>query len=298
MTRGLRPHGFERLLLLFIAAATVSAAEPRTSLISLPGGEELQALRTAFPERVGAVAIRHGEWALEIDGIWYYWAEGRILPEENRLQWEQFVPIRFYNYRLGRWEQPFIPPELEARLQERTATRNNDDRIRFNSFLDNLYGVSSRAEADRLMERVSFFGMSTHVHPLVVEPLQRVETRIRETMMVNEEVRRFIADLASVHGYNWRVIAGTRRRSYHAYGMAVDLVPRSYRNRWAYWRWAADSGVTTWWRLGGDERWGIPQTVIDAFEAEGFVWGGKWLFFDNVHFEYRPEVILIARSTS
>ena len=37
-----------------------------------------------------------------------------------------------------------------------------------------------------------------------------------------------------------------------------------------------------------------PQPVIDAFERNGFVWGGKWLFFDPLHFEYRPETLLLA----
>jgi hypothetical protein len=30
--------------------------------------------------------------------------------------------------------------------------------------------------------------------------------------------------------------------------------------------------------------------VIKAFEDEGFIWGGKWEQYDNMHFEYRPEM--------
>jgi len=33
----------------------------------------------------------------------------------------------------------------------------------------------------------------------------------------------------------------------------------------------------------------IPWQVVEAFEAEGFIWGGKWNHFDCMHFEYRPE---------
>lgn len=29
--------------------------------------------------------------------------------------------------------------------------------------------------------------------------------------------------------------------------------------------------------------------VVEAFEREGFVWGGRWNQFDTFHFEYRPE---------
>ena len=38
-----------------------------------------------------------------------------------------------------------------------------------------------------------------------------------------------------------------------------------------------------------------PQSVIDIFEDEGFIWGGKWVIWDNMHFEYHPELILEAK---
>jgi hypothetical protein len=34
-----------------------------------------------------------------------------------------------------------------------------------------------------------------------------------------------------------------------------------------------------------------PKAVIEAFERGGFLWGGKWFLFDNMHFEYRPELL-------
>ena len=37
-----------------------------------------------------------------------------------------------------------------------------------------------------------------------------------------------------------------------------------------------------------------PLAFVKAFEREGFVWGGKWLFFDTMHFEYRPEILMLA----
>jgi hypothetical protein len=39
-------------------------------------------------------------------------------------------------------------------------------------------------------------------------------------------------------------------------------------------------------------REGYPQAIVDAFEAEGFIWGGKWHSFDFMHFEYRPELLI------
>lgn len=290
--------GSVRLLMMVLcvvgATGGARAAEPLTPATELPGLREVVALRDAFPHRVRDIGFRAGQWALQIDGEWFFYAEGRFLPAELRDQWASFVSIRFYNYDRGPWRPRRIDPELAERLRVRTRNRDNDTRVRFNSFLDRLYGIASRAEAERVVRRVSFLGLSTRVHPDVVAPLGRVEQRIRNAMLEDQSVRAYVRNLASLHGYHWRNIAGTRRRSYHAYGMAVDLVPRQWGGRWGYWRWAADGGVEEWWNLAGDERYHPPQPVIDAFEAEGFVWGGKWLFFDPIHFEYRPEVLILA----
>jgi D-alanyl-D-alanine carboxypeptidase len=32
-----------------------------------------------------------------------------------------------------------------------------------------------------------------------------------------------------------------------------------------------------------------------GFERAGFIWGGKWYHFDTFHFEYRPEIIALAK---
>ena len=37
-------------------------------------------------------------------------------------------------------------------------------------------------------------------------------------------------------------------------------------------------------------RWMPPEAVIKIFESEGFIWGGYWIIFDNMHFEYHPEL--------
>jgi hypothetical protein len=258
-------------------------------------------MRRAYPERIREAEVRGGEWALRMDGVWYSWADGRLLPEELQADAESYVSLRFYRYRLGPLRARSVSEETERVLRARTSRHRSgagDTRRRFNAFLDSLYGISSEAEADRLMERVEFLGLSTRVHPLVVAPLRRVERTLYALMPHDEDVREFFASLAAIHGYNWRNIAGTARRSYHSYGMAVDLVPRSYDDGWPYWLWAAQGGIERWWDLPLSSRWQVPQAVIDAFESHGFIWGGKWLFFDNLHFEFRPESILMAEEYS
>ena len=31
--------------------------------------------------------------------------------------------------------------------------------------------------------------------------------------------------------------------------------------------------------------------IVDVFERNGFIWGGKWYHYDTMHFEYRPELL-------
>lgn len=267
--------------------------KPGDVVLPLQGKRELTAIAMAYPEHVDKVQIRDGDWALSINGIWYYWASGRFLTQNLRDSWEEYVSIRFYRYKRGSVQMPVITEELAGRLRELTKERDSDTRLRFNSFLDALYNVHSKQEADALMEKITFFNFSTRVHPLLVLPLARVEARITMDAVSDLSVKSFIDSLQDIHGYNWRNIAGTTRRSYHSYGAAVDLTHSRYKN-WAYWRWAADSGIEEWWNIPINERHKVPQAVVEAFEDEGFVWGGKWLLFDNIHFEYRPEVLIMA----
>ena len=84
--------------------------------------------------------------------------------------------------------------------------------------------------------------------------------------------------------FNYRHISGTGLLSAHSFGIAIDLVS----DRKDYWKWAS--------RKEGQKRLtSYPKEIVDIFEKNGFVWGGKWGHFDILHFEYRPEIILKAK---
>lgn len=82
-------------------------------------------------------------------------------------------------------------------------------------------------------------------------------------------------------GFTCRLIAGAGRRSAHGYGIAVDIALKHAH----YWRWSRpDPGGALTYRND------IPPEIVSAFEAEGFIWGGRWYHYDTMHFEYRPEL--------
>jgi hypothetical protein len=41
------------------------------------------------------------------------------------------------------------------------------------------------------------------------------------------------------------------------------------------------------------ERYMPPDRFVRAFEKRGFIWGGKWFYWDTMHFEYRPEILAL-----
>jgi len=84
--------------------------------------------------------------------------------------------------------------------------------------------------------------------------------------------------------FNYRVISGTNRLSPHSFGIAIDLKS----DKKDYWKWSS--------KEDGEKRINeYPEELVEVFEKNNFIWGGKWGYFDILHFEYRPEIILKAK---
>jgi hypothetical protein len=124
---------------------------------------------------------------------------------------------------------------------------------------------------------VRFLGMPVRVHQGIVPALARVAARLEKARRSDPGLAPFLRRLSG--GFAARTIAGTDRKSAHAFGIALDLD----KTMSDYWR----------WQKTGPHRWRnrIPQAIVDAFEAEGFIWGGRWWHYDTMHFEYRPELV-------
>ncbi|MEW5965284.1 MAG: M15 family metallopeptidase [Pseudomonadota bacterium] len=109
---------------------------------------------------------------------------------------------------------------------------------------------------------------------------RRLEAVSRELDKLPARYDRFLKPAAG--GYVCRAIAGTDRVSAHGYGIAVDIAvgPSDY------WRWARPGGGGA---LAYRNR--VPHEIVEVFERQGFIWGGKWYHYDTMHFEYRPELL-------
>ncbi|MCX7029605.1 MAG: M15 family metallopeptidase [Spirochaetes bacterium] len=293
---------FLALLLVFSApgsplASLVPTFAARPAAPALPGEAEVRALAETWPGRIAEAAVRDGEWMLRVDDTWFAWANGRLLPEAERGRWEEFVSLSFYRYPLKLPPLAVVDEETSARLRERVRENERNPPQRNDAFLGLLLRAASRAETEARIMKMEVAGYTVSVHEDIAGPLALVSDELRALKASNPEVAAFLRGLVEMNGYNYRFVDSTRTRSYHSYGLAVDLIPRSYGGRHPYWRWAIEK-ESDWWAVPYARRWMVPTPVVEAFERHGFVWGGKWLFFDTMHFEYRPEVLRLARNAA
>lgn len=268
-------------------------AEEEADMPQTPAPEEIaEALHTAYPHRITRVSRRDGDVALQIDGEWLYYAEGRFLPEQLRYDWEAYDRIPFYRYPQQLPE--FSPPQGEMRehLQNMLQERSAQPPRRHPQLYNAIWNAEDEASAYAQVKTTYFLGVQTMVHRDLLSLLAAIEADIMAAAQQSQEVRGFVDSLASVEGYSFRRIADTASLSFHSYGAAIDLVPQSYQGRSPYWLWASQWNPD-WYDIGYDQRYMLPQKVVGIFEEHGFIWGGKWLLFDTIHFEYRPEILLM-----
>jgi hypothetical protein len=252
----------------------------------------MKALASAYPGRVGPAEFRDGDWAVSVRDTWFYYAGGRLLPEELRDQAADYDPQPFYNYaaELPPWKEP--GPEETSRFRDSARRRQMNPPKRSQHFYDALWRAHNRNESYERVKTLRFLNRNVLVHYAIMEELALVEERILEEAKTDPQVQQWINKLDTLAGWNWRDIADTQSRSFHAYGVALDLLPASRGGLETYWLWTARN-IPEWWAVPYEKRLHPPQGVIKAFESCGFIWGGKWLFFDTMHFEYRPEILIL-----
>jgi len=239
---------------------------------------EVMSLSDSYRILIEDIEFREGDIAFRINDNWIYYQGGRMLADNKRSSRNQYASL-FYSYPAGELEViPSYKP-LEPRASD---------------FLDRMFGYTSR-EIRQHCQSVSFLKHTAFINNICVSPLKKVEQKILDAARKDPEVRDFIAELKILYSFQRKKVIGTNSVSYHSYGLAIDLIPKSYQRKHVYWKWSAVLNKTwyktPWFLTPLESRWSPPQPVIDAFEEQGFIWGGKWVHFDTVHFEYRPELL-------
>ena len=162
-------------------------------------------------------------------------------------------------------------PYITGAIRPITDPEDDPGRVRVDALFVATYPKSE-------VKRAQLFGKKLQVHARALPAFLRVEARLKLAVEKDPMLAPWLQKLSGT--FVERKIAGTDRPSSHSYGISIDLDS----SRTHYWRWQKPATPIKWHNT-------VPQAIVDAFEAEGFIWGGRWYHYDTMHFEYRPELL-------
>ena len=247
-----------------------------TDAADLPAGlddaarVDFYCLRRVYPQITGMTADSQGPWLVFNDGrrVLYDAAPGAA-PSPGSHESEWVVSVRTSMAE----PYPLEPQRPDTPLGVSPGRRRSYD------LLQALYGSTPKAVGGHLVQ-ARLLGQHLHLSPAAAQAMNRANVNLAPQAAQEPRLKPL---LKMDGGFAWRRIAGENRLSPHAFGIAFDISP----------------GIATYWRWSKlrphPMQQSYPSVIVEAFENEGFIWGGKWHEYDLMHFEYRPEIICKAR---
>lgn len=227
-------------------------------------------LRRAYPQISNMTTDAQGQWLVFNDGrrVLYDSAPGAASsPGPQESEWVVSVRTSMAE------PYPLEPQRPDTPLGVSPGRRRSYD------LLQALYGSTPKAVGGHLVQ-ARLLGQTLHLSPAAAQAMNRANAHLAPQAAQEPRLKTL---LKMDGGFAWRRIAGENRLSPHAFGIAFDISP----------------GIATYWRWSKLRphplQQSYPAAIVEAFENEGFIWGGKWHEYDLMHFEYRPEIICKAR---
>ena len=277
------------------AAGLISASDASVSseadIRILNGYKEVSALLKGYPGIVTEMRAEGDDITFLVRGQKFYFADGRLLPEEKKDNADKYRSYGFYDYpeKLPSLKEPSAE-KLEM-IDSFVSARRSVSRD--NSFIAAVYNGHSFDEILNEIRYINFLDFRFEVHRSLIPRFRAVEKEILREAESDLDLKLFIDSLEKAGSFNWRRANGSRSRSYHSYGIAVDFSPDSFGKKQVFWDWSRKF-YKEWYMIPYSRRWMVNEKFAAAFERQGFVWGGKWFYFDNMHFEYRPEILILS----
>ena len=159
---------------------------------------------------------------------------------------------------------------------------------RYETFFKKMYGDSATEVKKKLVIVYWMPNVFGTRYPLKVTTINGIDQKVRRISAALEKLpRSYYKYLANPAGsFYWRNVARENYLSSHSFGIAIDI-NSSYAN---YWLWDVEKSHKRISERAFQNR--IPMKIVQIFEKEGFSWGGRWYYYDTMHFEYRPELFV------
>jgi hypothetical protein len=213
------------------------------------------------------------------------WRDGTVMPVSDGAENKTFANLLRHASIVDQLRSPYPRGPLE----KPPVVDADPGRFRNTAFFAKMYGDCQRGDVTPHLVSIPWlpktfinksWGQSIRVTSLngVAEHLRAVSAEIDA---LPEKIKRAAYPIAGT--YNCRAVADTGEPSPHSYGIAVDL-NTAFSD---YWYWRPHDGAIVY-------RNRMPEEIVAIFEKHGFIWGGKWYYFDTMHFEFRPELLSTA----
>lgn len=225
--------------------------------------DELQRLHQAYPECIHRVSSNY-----------IAWQDGTRMPISGSFPLLDRITGFFYGLDYSRG----------------SISRYENKRDRFEPVMRKMYGNSAREVKQKLVTIYWMPKVFGKEYPLRVTTINGVDQKLRRISAELEKLPpsyfKYLAKPAG--GFYWRNVKGEGYLSSHSFGIAIDI-NSTYSN---YWLWdflkkGRPISELRYHKVSYQNQ--VPMKIVQIFEKEGFFWGGRWYFYDTMHFEYRPE---------
>jgi peptidoglycan LD-endopeptidase CwlK len=155
-------------------------------------------------------------------------------------------------------------------------------------FFKKLYGGTEAEVKEKLATVYWMPKIFGHLYPLKITTVNGIDKKIQRISAELEKLPasdyKFLDHPAG--SFYWRKVKYEKYLSAHSFGIAIDINSK-HANYWM-WDWEKLGKPHTKFVLHNS----VPMEIVRIFEKEGFLWGGRWYFYDTMHFEYRPELFI------
>lgn len=244
---------------IYLFAASAQAKE-------LTLAEKIEILVRSYPEVLNNGSEKHVGFVFH----------ARALPVDDGVKRDHFQMLES-----GDIEDSLRQIYPAGPCETKPAVNFDPGRIRSEALMTLMYGAS-RKEVESKLVPVKWFGETLHVTR--INGVNKALEAVRDELVFRSDLRKYLMPSAGV--FNWRRVAGQKNLSVHSFGAAVDL-NTDFADYWV-WSGGKPGRVPVYKNK-------FPMEIVEIFEKHGFIWGGRWYHYDTMHFEYRPELLEIAK---